>query len=80
LALHTGRVFALLEETRLIHDQHGITLTELFNDVLAKDVASCVRIPLCPLEKVLHPIGRGFADPFCELPAVFALDYAQQTF
>jgi len=41
LALYTGRVFTLLEETRLIYDQHGITLAELFNDIVAKDVASC---------------------------------------
>jgi hypothetical protein len=63
LALLTGRVLAFPEQTRLIHHQHAITLAELFNDVVAKDVANCIRTPLCPLEKVLRLIGRGFADP-----------------
>lgn len=67
LALHTGGILALLEEACLIHDQHGVTFAELFNDVVAKDVASRVRIPLRPFEKVLHAIGCGLADPFCEL-------------
>jgi hypothetical protein len=80
LTLYTARVFPLLEETRLIHDQHGSRLAGLFNDVVAKDVASRVWIPLCPLKKVLHTIGCIFADSSRELPAVLAIDCARQTF
>jgi hypothetical protein len=80
LALHAGRVFTLLEESRLIHNQHRLTLAELLNDVFAQYVARRVGIPLCSFEKVLHTIGRGFADPFGKLPAVLAFDRTKQTF
>ena len=67
-----------LDETGLIHDEHRVTFAQLFNDVLPEHVARAIRIPLRPLEQVLHAVGCRFADPFGELPAVLALDCAQQ--
>ena len=78
LPLHTGRVLPLLDETGLVHNQHRVTLAQLFNDVLPQHIARAMRIPLRPLEQVLNTIRRCFADPFGELPAVLALDCAQQ--
>jgi hypothetical protein len=47
----------------LIHNQHRLTLTELLHDEFAQYVARRVGIPPCSLEKVLHTIGRCFANP-----------------
>jgi hypothetical protein len=71
-------VLPLLDEPRLIHDEHRVTLAQLFDYIAAQHVACGVGIPLRPFQQVLHAVGCRFADPFGELPAVLALDCAQQ--
>lgn len=78
LALHAGRVLTFLDETSFVHDQHCITLAESFTHVLAQYIARGVGVPLCPLEQVLHAVRCCLANPFGKLPAVLALDCAQQ--
>ena len=53
-------------------------LAESFNYVLAQHITCGVGIPLRPLEQVLHAVRCCFANPFGKLPAVLALDCAQQ--
>jgi len=69
-------VSSLLDETGLIHDQHRVTFAQLFNNILPQYIARGIRIPLCPLQQVLHAVGCRFTDPLSELPAVLALDRA----
>jgi hypothetical protein len=67
-----------LDETGLIHDEHRVTFAQLFNDVFPQHVVCSIGIPLRSLEQVLYAVGCRFADPLSELPAVLALDRAQQ--
>ncbi|SAL87936.1 hypothetical protein AWB67_07503 [Caballeronia terrestris] len=74
LALLTGQVLPLLDETSLIHDESRFTFAQLFNNIFPQYIARSFGNPLCPLEKMLRAVKRRFADPFGELPAVFTLD------
>ena len=78
LHLHTGRVLPALWEARLVNGDDGPTSAELLQDVGAQVVAHALGVPDRLGKQALHPVGRGFAGLFCQLPAVFALDGAQQ--
>jgi hypothetical protein len=65
-------------ETGLVHNEYRVTLAQLFNDVFPQHVARSISIPLRSLEQLLHAVGRGFADPLSELPAVLAFNRAEQ--
>jgi hypothetical protein len=81
LSLHAGRMQLLLDETSLVHNQHAITIAQLFDDVPAQNVARAIGIiPLRPLEQVLHAVRCGLSHPFGKLPAVLALCSTEQAF
>ena len=63
LTLHTRRMLTLLQETRLIDDQHCVRAAQLFYRVAAYTIPHLVRIPASSIQKVLHSIGGSFAHP-----------------
>ena len=79
LALHARRVVALLQETRLIDDQHRVRTVQLFQRITPHPVPHLIGIPPCPVQQVLDRIGSPFAHPLSQLPTVLALATTQQT-
>ena len=68
----------LLDKAGLIDDQHCICIAQVLCHVVTQNVPRQICIPMRTLEQVLHAVGRGITDELCQLPAVLALDVAQQ--
>jgi hypothetical protein len=72
-------VLALLEETRLIHDeQTAIRLAQVVHDIVAQVVAHALHIPDRPIEQALDALRPTIADRLSHLPTVLALDALQE--
>jgi hypothetical protein len=78
LALHPGRLAALLQEARLVQHQHRIRVAQVLDDVGAQVVADRVGVPAHAREEVLHAVRRRVAGGLGQLPAVLALQGRQQ--
>ena len=70
--------FPLLPEARLVNGHHGSTRAKLLQGVGAQVVAHALGVPDRLGEQALHAVGRSFAGLLGQLPAVFALDRAQE--
>jgi site-specific DNA recombinase len=78
LALHPGRLGALLEEAGLIHHQHPVRVAELLGDVAAHVVAERAWVPAGAGQQPLHPVRGGLLRVLGQLPAVLAVNPTQQ--
>ncbi len=78
LALHPGRFDALLQESRLIHDQHAIPMAEVLHHIRPQVNTHLPRVPPGVVQQPLHPIRRGVPGRLRQLPAVLALHRSQQ--
>jgi len=78
LRLHARRLVALLQEPGLVDHQHALRVAQVLHHVGAQVVAHRVRVPRRAIEELLEAIRRRVARRLGELPAVLALDTAQQ--
>jgi len=78
LALHPGRLVALLEEPGLIDHQHATRVAQVLHDVVAHLIAQPIGIPAGGGEQPLHPIRAGLPSMLSQLPAVLACHIAKQ--
>ena len=80
LPCHPGRFAALFEKTGLIDGEDAIIGAQMRDHIIAAQIAGRIRLPYGPAQ---HPLGTPrtrITDLLGQLPAVFALDRAQQTF
>jgi transposase len=73
LALDARRLLALLQEASLVDDQHPTPVAQVLDHVGAQVLTHGARIPAGRGNEALHPVGRGLARPFGELPAIAPL-------
>ena len=78
LALHPGRLVALLEEPGLVHHQHPTRIAEALHDVVAHLITQPLGVPAGGGQQPLHPIWGRLSGLFGQLPAVLALNVAEQ--
>jgi hypothetical protein len=78
LALHPGRLGALLEEPGLIHHQHPGRVAEPLHDIAAHVVAQRVRVPAGGGQQPLHSVRGRLPGVLGQLPAILAVDPTQQ--
>lgn len=74
--MYADRLPPLLEEARLVDDQHRLVLPEMLGYIRPHVVADLIGIPNRAGDEVLQVRGRGLAQFFGELPAVLAFDAA----
>src|ERR1019366_7366724 len=79
LARDADRMGALLHEARLVQHQNAAGIAEPLHDIVAADVACPLGIPEAAPEHRLHPPWGFIARIFGQLPAVLALDAADQS-
>ena len=72
-------MLALLQKTHLIGDRYGIRAAEFLQHVMAKLIARSVRVPTCPIQKMLYPVRNRLAHPLGQLPAVLPRAVAHST-
>src|SRR3954452_17782194 len=72
LARNATRGLALLEEARLVENQHGIRLTEGLNHIVTHHIAQSVCVPPAPIEERLLAPGTWITRPFRPHPARLA--------
>ncbi|GJF25279.1 hypothetical protein SHO565_58430 [Streptomyces sp. HO565] len=56
----------------LVPHEHGLLVRQMLQHVAAQVVAEQVGVPLCPPERVLHPVRGGVPDVLGYGPAVLA--------
>jgi hypothetical protein len=78
LALHPGRLAALLEEPGLVDHQHPARVTQVLDHVAAHVVAQGVGVPAGGGQQPLHPVRRRLPGVLGQLPAVLAPDVTEQ--
>ena len=78
LALHPDGVTALLQISRLVHDQNRVGVTQVLRDELTHVRADLPVIPLRPAEQVLHPVRRGVPGVLGDRPTVLPRQRRQQ--
>src|SRR5262249_1578481 len=78
LAGHPARLRPLLQEPRLVGDEHPARVTEVLGHVPEQVVADGVGVPVGPGQQVLHPVGGRVAQVLGQLPPVLPLDPAEQ--
>jgi hypothetical protein len=80
LACHPAGLRALLEEARLVDDQHPAhVIPEVLHDVVAQIVAYSVGVPRRSVQEALDTLRAALADRLGQLPAVLAFDAIEQT-
>ncbi len=81
LARHAARLGPLLDEPRLVDDQHPAALVgQVLQDVGAQLVAHRLRVPVGGIQEALHALGPAFPQRLGQLPAILALDMSEQPF
>jgi hypothetical protein len=79
LARDAAGLAPLLEEARLIDDQHAArAVPEMREYILAQIVAHPLGIPAGGTQQAVHTLGVGIADRLGELPAVLTFDPTEQ--
>ncbi len=78
LALDPHRLRSLFEKAGFIDDEHRPWIAHMLQDVGAQVVAHSIRVPLRAGQQPLHAVGPCLARVLGELPAVLALDRAEQ--
>ena len=79
LARDPTRVRALLEEARLVDDEHATgPIPQGVHDIGAQVIAHALGIPNGRIEQALHTLRSGLADGFGELPPVLAFHAVEQ--
>jgi hypothetical protein len=68
-----------LEKPGFIHDQNTIGISEVIDDVLLELITDLIGVPSRTPQQVLHAIGRGITRLLSQLPAVFAIQNAEQS-
>ena len=79
LSPDTAGCLALLQETGLVHDQHGVLIRQVLDDILAYNVAQCIGIPAAPPQDRLLPPGTGVTRCLGAYPARLAPFLSQQS-
>jgi hypothetical protein len=79
LALHPDGRVPLLHVAGLVDDEDGLLGAEVTDDVLAQIIADRVRVPLGPLQQMLHAVRSGLTGPLRDRPAVLARQIGQQS-
>jgi hypothetical protein len=69
---------ALLEKAGLVNDQHPLWRSQMRHHIAAQIVPHRFGIPHSAPQQMLYPVGRDIAIDFGQLPAIFALDWAEQ--
>ena len=77
---HADGVLALLQKSSLVDDENAVRGTEMLEDVVAAELLGGIGIPQHVAEHALCAPGPRVADLLGQLPAIFALCRAQQTF
>ena len=78
LALHAGRLVALLEKAGLVEHQHGVGIAQMLDDIGPQIVADGIGVPAHAAQEVLHAVGGRVAGGLGQLPAVLALERREQ--
>ncbi len=79
LARDAARLRALLQEARLIDDQHPARVVpEVLHDVVTQIVAHPVGVPGGSVQQALDTFGAELTDRLSQLPAVLAFDAIKQ--
>ena len=78
LPLDAYRLGTLLEKAGFIHDEYGVGMAEVLDDVGAQVVTHLVGIPLGRGEQALDAIGARGATVLGDLPAILAFDGTKQ--
>jgi hypothetical protein len=74
LPRHPNRMAALLQKTRLIHNQNPRPVAKGFERIAANLIAQGLRIPMAAPQKRLHPPGPLQARLLGHQPARLALN------
>jgi len=72
-ARDADRMFAFLQEARLIQVQNAKSIADPLHDIIAANVAGMIGIPKSAPEHRLHAPGRFIAHMFGQLPTVLRL-------
>lgn len=78
LALYAHGVPPLLQEARLVQDQHGFRMAQVFPDIRLQIVPHPVCVPGRPVHYPLQPIRTGMPGLLRYLPAVLPGHWGQQ--
>jgi hypothetical protein len=79
LALNPGRGDPLLDEARVIDDEHpAVVVAEVLGDIGLEVVTHFVRVPVRPVQQPLEAIGSAMAGELGQLPAVLAANGREQ--
>ena len=70
---------ALLEEPRLVDDQHAVGIAKVLTQIADQFIADGIGIPDGSTQKMLDGERVGVAEAFGHLPAVLAFDIAEQS-
>lgn len=73
-----GRANTLLQEARVVHDQHGSRVTEVFDDVVPHVVEDFVRVPVAAVQQPVHAVGSRVAGFLGRRPAVLPFQRGYQ--
>ena len=77
LARPPSRMLAFCEQPRLIDDEHGLGITQMFDHRGLEVIPDLIGLPRRTPSQMLDPIRRRIPMDFSHLPPVFALDGTQ---
>jgi hypothetical protein len=67
LGLHPNGFVPFLEESGRIENQHGLVISQVFQDVGPRIIADRIGIPLCRRQQALHPVRGRVSGLFRQL-------------
>jgi hypothetical protein len=79
LPRHSARRLALLEKAGLVDHEDRVVIRQMFDDIIANDIAQAVSIPIPATQDRLLPPRAGIASRFRSHPTGFALLIPGQT-
>src|SRR5437588_1603566 len=79
LSLHSHGLLPLLEKARFINDQHPIGTGNHLTYIGLELISYLIAVPHRSVEQILHRIWRRQSCLFCQLPSIFAFDWAEQS-
>ena len=74
----TSALGALLQEPRVIGDQHAFTVPQMLDHIAAHIVADTVHVPVRAAQQPLHPIRADLASAFRQRPPILAFQARNQ--
>jgi hypothetical protein len=71
-------MLAFFEESRLVDDQHGLRIAQMFDQGGLQIIPDLLSIPLRASQQMLDPVRGPLSVDFGDLPAVFPLYWAEE--